>query len=1000
MNENILKALVQLFAIIANVSKDGLSEKSKLLVKNYLNNLLNKETTKYYLNLFEEFIKIHHKEAFCDDNTTKRRSSVFNSVKIISICEEINKELDLYQKFIVLINLFEFIKYGNNITEKELDFIFTVADIFRINPEDYTNCKNFILQSYKDVKEKQNVLIIQQKEQNNENNEYKYIYKSNFQGEIVFLFIKSINSIIFQYYGTENIILNSQNIVPYKTYVFDKGAVIKNPTIGTLYYTDIFKYFIQLPKNEEIIISAHNVTYKFKNSNNGIIDFNFYEKSGQFVGIMGGSGVGKSTLLNILNGNIIPQEGKVLINGYDVHKEKDKLSGIIGFVPQDDLLIEELTVFQNLYYNAKLCFAEYNNEQLNDVVVKVLADLDLIEIKDLIVGTPLNKSISGGQRKRLNIGLELIRQPHILFVDEPTSGLSSTDSEMVINLLKDLSIKGKLVIINIHQPSSDIYKTFDKIIFLDKGGYPIYYGNPVEALVYFKKIANYVNADEGECEKCGNINPEQILQIIEAKVINEYGKQTNQRKISPQEWHNIFKQKAPLINIDNGKKEVPKTNFKIPSKLNQMLIFLQRDILSKIKNKQYLIISILETPILAFILSFFTKYIAGSQQNSNLYIFSENENLVAYLFMSVVVALFIGMSISAEEILKDRKILQRESFLNLSRFSYINSKLMIMLLISAIQTILYIIVGNYILEIKGMTAIYWIILFSVAFFANIFGLLVSSTFNDVVTIYIVIPFLLVPQLLFSGTIVKFDKLHKTISSEKYVPMIGEVMASRWAFEALAVSQFKYNEFEKHFFNSEQQISLASFKSNFLIPEIISRINDNTYSNYELIKNEIKKLQNDSKIKYPGNINDITKNDHNTIVSYLNQLTNYYDQQFEQATVLKDKIHTKLVKELGNNENFQKFKQQYYNNDLADIVLNKKEVKKIIEYKNELIQKKDPVFLITNSYIGRSHFYASTKTIAGYKIETIWYNVIILWLMSSITYLLLYFDIPRKIVNKL
>ena len=104
--------------------------------------------------------------------------------------------------------------------------------------------------------------------------------------------------------------------------------------------------------------------------------------------------------------------------------------------------------------------------------------------------------------------------------------------------------------------------------------------------------------------------------------------------------------------------------------------------------------------------------------------------------------------------------------------------------------------------------------------------------------------------------------------------------------------------------------------------------------------------------------------------------------------------------MGNNENFQKFKQQYYNNDLADIVLNKKEVKKIIEYKNELIQKKDPVFLITNSYIGRSHFYASTKTIAGYKIETIWYNVIVLWLMSFITYLLLYFDIPRKIVNKL
>ena len=104
--------------------------------------------------------------------------------------------------------------------------------------------------------------------------------------------------------------------------------------------------------------------------------------------------------------------------------------------------------------------------------MRVLMDIDLIGIKNLAVGDPINKYISGGQRKRLNIALELIREPSVLFADEPTSGLSSMDSEMVMLLLKEQTLKGRLVIVNIHQPSSDIYKLFDKLLIMDKGGYP------------------------------------------------------------------------------------------------------------------------------------------------------------------------------------------------------------------------------------------------------------------------------------------------------------------------------------------------------------------------------------------------------------------------------------------------------------------------------------------------------------------------------------------------
>src|SRR5690606_10087463 len=130
----------------------------------------------------------------------------------------------------------------------------------------------------------------------------------------------------------------------------------------------------------------------------------------------------KSTLLHVLDGTEKPTSGRVLINGIDIHGEPERIEGVIGFVPQDDLLIEDLTVYQNLYYAAKLCFSRKTEEEIHSLVMSVLEDLGLVETKNLKVGSTLQKTISGGQRKRLNIGLELLREPAVLFCDEPTSG--------------------------------------------------------------------------------------------------------------------------------------------------------------------------------------------------------------------------------------------------------------------------------------------------------------------------------------------------------------------------------------------------------------------------------------------------------------------------------------------------------------------------------------------------------------------------------------------------
>ncbi len=133
-----------------------------------------------------------------------------------------------------------------------------------------------------------------------------------------------------------------------------------------------------------------------------------------------------------------------------------------------------------------------------------------------------------------------MREPAILFVDEPTSGLSSNDSINLVNTLREQTLRGKLVIINIHQPSSEIFKLIDQLIVLDDKGHVVYTGDPLDAFVYFKTLSNQINPSEKECPSCGNVNPEVILEIIEEKTINEEGRYTSERKIPPEEWYKTF----------------------------------------------------------------------------------------------------------------------------------------------------------------------------------------------------------------------------------------------------------------------------------------------------------------------------------------------------------------------------------------------------------------------------------------------------------------------------
>ena len=1040
MSERILKALMQLFALVAKV--DSVNNDGRSVVETFLKQQLNAELVNQYLEVFDGYIEKHQKISKRKEGKERKRTSV-NSVKVLRICTQINEELQQKQKIVVLIRLLEF-TFSGNYSDQEIEFVTTVAETFNISGDEFRESMAFVVSNDDKIPDNENFLIIHKSE--------KYSFKKakviNYpllEGAVKILRLEESGNYIAKYCGEEAIYINGQVIDTNRVYFLAHGSSIRGKKLNPIYFSDISSKYRTQEETQKIDFIADKLGYKFPAGNIGLHELNLVDHSGNLIGIMGASGAGKSTLLSLLNGTLTPTSGSVKINGIDIHHQKEELEGVIGHISQDDLLIEDLNVFENLFYNTKLCYDNLPEKTIVKKTIDMLKSLGLYEIKDLKVGSPINKKISGGQRKRLNIGLELIREPQVLFVDEPTSGLSSRDSENIMDLLKELALKGKLVFVVIHQPSSDIFKMFDNLLILDTGGFPIYYGNPVESVTYFKKAINHVTANESECFNCGNVNPEQIFNIIETKVVDEYGNITTQRRIPPKTWNEYYYEVIEQPNTQVTSNEMPNGTYKIPKKTSQFKVFFIRDVLSKIANSQYMLINFLEGPFLAFILAYLVKFYSTESGPDASYIFRYNENITAYLFMSVVVALFMGLTVSAEEIISDRKILKRETFLNLSRFSYLSSKTAIMFIISAIQTITYILIGNLILGINGMIIDYWLILFSCSFFANMLGLNISSAFNSVVTIYILIPILLIPQLLLSGVIVKFDKLNPTLSSQTVVPIAGELMASRWAFEALAVNQFKKNKFEKDYYSFDKAMSIANYKKNFWIAAVKTRLTmsvnyalkpdkkEEFNKNIKLVLEEIKdeslylkeifKNENSrydkaelralnkslpastrevlinsihEKITKIENIEKFNEKRAKEINSILNEIKSIYIKYYNAFADAKNRKIADFRKEKNGKKLFIEKRDSYQNESLTDLVKNNNELNKIIQFEGRLVQKSDPIYRDAKGF--RAHFFAPTKSILGYSIDTFWVNILVIMGMAFGLFISLYFDVLKRTID--
>lgn len=1007
MSEPVLNAIMRLFALLAK--EDLITRHERAHVQVFLSDHLSKKAMETQLRLFDEFAM----------EVSEKMSREKEIDLIVQICSSINKEVAQKQKVVIVIELMSVIFADGNITEREKSLAQLICREFNINQDDLSLIEKYVISQTSGDADDENILQISSSKSSPALG--KHIHRGHLDGFISILYVKSTDTFFFKYLGHTDVYLNG---VPQKSgniNALATGSTIRWDTADAVYYGEILNHFKKENQGTRTSFEAKSISYQFKNGKLGLRDVTIQAESGNLVALMGASGAGKSTLLHVLNGTEKPSQGQVLINGIDIYAEPKNVEGVIGFVPQDDLLIEDLTVYQNLYFAAKLCFSQLTESEIEQLVNNTLNDLGLHETRDLTVGSPLRKTISGGQRKRLNIGLELLREPAVLFVDEPTSGLSSRDSENIIDLLKELSLKGKLVFAVIHQPSSDIFKMFDQLVILDTGGYQIYYGNPLDAIIYFKRNINLINSDQGECHSCGNVNPEQIFNIIETKVINEFGNFTNERKFSPDQWNLQYLEKVSPPQVHTSR-EKPHSNLHIPKRIKQFIIFSRRDLLSKLSNTQYMLINLLEAPLLAFILAFIVRYYNIDDQLETGYLFSKNPNMPSYLFMSIIVALFMGLTVSAEEIIRDRKILKREKFLHLNRSSYIASKIGILFLISAIQTAIFVLVGNSILEIKGMFLIYWSILFTTSCFANLLGLNISSAFNSAVTIYILIPVLLIPQLILSGVVVRFDKLNPMIGNTATVPFVGDIMASRWAFEASMVAQYKDNKFEKEFYQYDKIKAHSDFKRIYFIPTLETKL-DFVNLNYkndtpeikEKVKSDLLLLQSElrDELQFVGNTDYIQLENlvperfdeelYQSTRLLFEVLKKFYVNRYNKVDKEKEKIINSMTSTAEKEKEYELFRNSYQNESIADLVKNTNEMHRIIEKDGKLVQKIFPIYKDPdpdNMVDFDAQFYMPSKHFLNRNVDTLFFNLGVIWSMTIFLAIALYFEILRKIIDGL
>lgn len=766
--------------------------------------------------------------------------------------------------------------------------------------------------------------------------------------------------------------------------------------VPVLTFSDLKSRFLQISDKRELSYSIEEIEYINTSGLKEIHKFTSVETTGRLIGIVGREGVGKSTLLRLLAGKSKPSSGKITINGYDLWRNKYLLKGVIGFVPEEDLLFEDLTVGDNLMLTARLYYSSLSKKEIEARVNSLLSSIDLLDIKHMVVGSVDNKKIQPGQRRLVNIALELLRAPQILLVDNALSGLGMSDACRVIKVLHDYSFAGNLVITSISQVDSDTFLLFDKIWIIDEGGHPVFNGPVKNAPGYlFKSLKLSVRENE-------TIDPARLLDWVNYRLPDKESHVWN-RVVSPQSWHDQFLREEALQNLSKPMRtRLPARILKIPNLEIQLMIFSIRNFKSKFSRTGEIIKALLAGPLAALILAFFLRSGTGES-----YTFLANSNIPFYQFVSVVLAIFLGLIASVDEIIREKNILEKEQYLEFSRFSYLNSKIIYLFPVIAVQIFLFVTTANLILGIKEMFWLYWVVLFSSSAFGALLGLVISSDFKKRHVIYkAILPFIVAIQLLLGGGIISYDRLNQ--GDHKFTPLLGDLMVSRWGFEILAVEHFRKNAYEKLVYDHDQKLDQAAFYAFHAVPRMeqsfyscmSSTHNDSIRNNINLLRNEFRRaatIPGVSPFEYLKQINEIRDKEEvaEEVSGYLTYLSYHFHDHYDTLTRHRNNLIGRLADSLGASE-LAHLRQDYHNLALQETVTqsNREEAFRIID--NEIVRTTGMIFDTPRSEWGRAALFSPVKIFYQQRTETKWFNLSVIWFLTSLCYVWVLFDITGLI----
>jgi ABC-type multidrug transport system ATPase subunit len=462
--------------------------------------------------------------------------------------------------------------------------------------------------------------------------------------------------------------------------------------------------------------------------------------AGSFTAIIGPSGAGKSTLLSALNGARPADQGQVLLNGADLYRSFERLKSVVGYVPQDDIVHRELSVVQSLDYTARLRLPrETSAADRRKRVADVIATLELTDH----AATAIHR-LSGGQRKRVSIAAELLTEPNVLFLDEPTSGLDPGLQESLMLLLRELSYKGKTVVLVTH--TLDNIQLCDAVVLLVDGRLA-FFGTPAEALTHFAI---------------------EHMPALYARL----------KEMSPEQWQKAFasgegykeRVEARLLAVTADPPPHPAPG-PAPgaSPLRQLRVLTARYLAALMRDGRNLGLLVAQAPLVAGLIGLSLLY--GPADLG----YSKPKNTI--LFLLALVAVWFGCSNAVRELVKERALYFRERMVNLRVLPYVFSKVLVLAAVALVQCVLFYVILDRWFGIPGSPALVLGAMTLAALTGILMGLAVSALAGTADRAMTLLPILLIPQVLFTSPAVQMDM-------KGPAAVVARAMPAWWAYDLL------------------------------------------------------------------------------------------------------------------------------------------------------------------------------------------------------------------------